>query len=453
MAEAALPLPKKTIRVSQLTRYLKYLLERDDLLAALSVGGEISDYATSAIGHTYFTLKDGSSQVACVMFRREAMQQQEVLRDLRKGNSVVVSGFLTLYEPRGTFQIYVERIEVLGEGPSARRFEKLKAQLEREGLFAPERKRQLPKFPRKLALITSPQSQAYHDVLHRLKSQYPFVLVIEVGVSVQGDGAAEEMSMAIDIVNRLTDADVILLVRGGGAPEELAPFNEERLARAVFASKIPVVAGVGHEKDNSIVDFVCDRRAATPSLAAAIAVPDVAGLLQHSAQLHARMGQIVRQRLDLERSRLVLANRAILRASPQNRLRTRRQQADELSRALLRNTRNHLAQKQSRLVDAHRALARSDPERRILLTRQKLQVLEKSVMRNSLMQIRTRKSRLIALHAQLSALDPLAILARGYSVLTDRESGRVVRRIEQAKATALLKARVSDGEFDVKVQG
>jgi exodeoxyribonuclease VII large subunit len=451
MAEAASPLPKQTIRVGQLTRYLKYLVERDELLAALSVQGEISDYAASPSGHTYFTLKEGSSQVSCVMFRREAMNQREILRELGKGISVVVGGFLTLYEPRGAFQIYVERIEALGEGVSARRFEKLRAQLEQEGLFAPERKRQLPKFPAKLALVTSPQSQAYHDVLHRLKSQYPFVLVIEVGVSVQGDGAAEEMSMAIDVVNRLTDADLILLVRGGGAPDELAPFNEERLARAIFASRIPVVTGVGHEKDNTIVDLVADRRAATPSLAAAIAVPDIGALVQQSGQLHARMGQIIRQRLGLERSRLVEANRAILRASPQNRLRTQRQQADELSRALLRSATNHIAQKRSRLTDASRSLSRSNPEKRILLTRQKVRELEKSLARNSVVQITSRRSRLLSLQAQLAALDPLAVLARGYSVLTDSESGEVIRRIEQARPHATLRARVSDGRFHVTV--
>jgi exodeoxyribonuclease VII large subunit len=374
---------------------------------ALSVQGEISDLSRSPSGHIYFTLKDSASQIACVLFRREAMQQPEQAKELRKGIAVVVHGFLTVYEPRGTYQIYVERVLSHGEGALARRFEQLKGQLEREGLFALERKRPLPQFPRKLALITSPGSQAYHDVLHRLGSQYPFVTVIEAGVSVQGDGAADEMAMAIDIVNRLTDADTILLARGGGAPEELAAFNDERLARAIFASRIPVVTGIGHETDYTIADLVADRRAATPSLAAAVSVPDVAALVQRMAQLHALLAEIVTQRLRLERKRWLEANRALLRASPQNRVRLQRQRADELRRAM------------------HRSMA---------------------------LHLRAKRARLTALRAQLDALDPLAILGRGYAVLTDEETGKVISRVEQAAPQSRVRARVSDGEFVARVE-
>ena len=407
MTDQAISLAPKTLRVSELTRYLKYLVEQDDLLAALSVHGEISDFTRSASGHVYFTLKDASSQIACVLFRREALQQGEALKELRKGVTVVVHGFLTVYEPRGAYQIYVERVIPQGEGALFLQFQRLKAQLEDEGLFAAERKRPLPRFPRTLALITSPDGQAYHDVLHRLRSQYPFVRVIEVGVSVQGDGAADEMAMAIDIVNRLTDADLILLVRGGGAPEELAAFNQERLARAIFASRIPVVTGVGHEKDYTIVDFVADQRAATPSLAAAIAVPDIAGLMQRMAHQHAQLTQLVRQQLRVDQRRLLEANRALLRASPERRLAAQRQRADELTRAMQRSATLHLQAKRARLA---------------------------------------------GLRAQLAALDPLAILARGYAVLTDVESGAVVSRVEQAVDRRTLRARVSDGEFAVRVE-
>lgn len=408
MADTALPAPHATLRVGDLTRYLKYLVEQDNLLAALSVHGEISDLSRSPSGHVYFTLKDTASQIACVLFRREALQQPDRIRDLRKGIDVVVHGFLTVYEPRGTFQIYVERVLPQGEGAMARRVEKLREQLEREGLFAAERKRPVPSFPRKLALITSPGSQAYHDVLHRLRFQYPFVRVIEAGVAVQGDGAADEMVMAIDIVNRLTDADVILLVRGGGAPEELAVFNDERLARAVFTSRIPIITGVGHETDYTIVDFVADYRAATPSLAAAAAVPDVASLMQQIAQRHAQLSQIMVQRLRLERRRWLEANRALLRASPQNRVRTQRQRADELTRGMQRSINLHLQSKRARLT---------------------------------------------SLRAQLEALDPLAILGRGYALLTDSETGRVVSRVEQAAPGRTVRARVSDGEFLTRVEG
>jgi exodeoxyribonuclease VII large subunit len=275
-------------------------------------------------------------------------------------------------------------------------------------LFSAERKRPLPDFPRRLALVTSPGSQAYHDVIHRLSTQYPFVSVITAGASVQGDGSADEMALAIDIVNRLTDADVILLVRGGGAPEDLAAFNEERLARAIFASRIPVVTGIGHETDQTIADLVADHRAATPSLAAAASVPDLAGLVRRAGQLHAAMEHSVRQRLTLDRRKWLEANRSLLRCSPENRLRSQRQRSDDLMRS------------------AHRSI---------------------------LVHLRSKRARLAGLGSQLGALDPLAILARGYAMLTDADSGTVVSKTADATSGRRLRAQVSDGTFAVRVEG
>lgn len=406
MAEATLPAPHRPLRVGELTRYLKYLVERDDLLTSLSVRGEISDLTRAASGHVYFTLKDDVSQIPCVLFRREALQQAQEVSRLRKGVSVVTHGFLTLYEPRGTYQIYVERVQVEGEGAAFQRLEQLRARLESEGLFAEGRKRSLPPFPRTLALVTSPGSQAYHDVLHRLRTQYPFVRVILAGASVQGVGAADEMVMAIDIVNRLTDADVILLVRGGGAPEELAAFNDERLARAVFTSRIPVVTGIGHETDWSIADFVADQRAATPSLAAAAAVPDAGAVVGAMARLHAEMTRAVRERLARARRQWVQTNRTLIRSRPETRLRTQRQRTEAAS------------QSQERAI-------------RVIL--------------------RSKRARMEGLQAQLRALDPLAILSRGYAVLST-EDGRVVAHVADAPAGSALQARVSDGSFRVRVE-
>jgi exodeoxyribonuclease VII large subunit len=406
LAEVRLPAPHRPLRVGEVTRYLKYLVERDDLLTSLSVRGEVSDLTRAASGHVYFTLKDDVSQIPCVLFRREALQQTQEIQQLRKGVSLVAHGFLSLYEPRGTYQIYVERIVVEGEGAAFQRAEQLRARLEAEGLFAEGRKRPLPQFPRKLALVTSPGSQAYHDVLHRLRHQYPFVTVIEAGASVQGDGAADEMVMAIDIVNRLTDADVLLLVRGGGAPEELEAFNDERLARAIFASRIPVVTGVGHETDWSIADYVADHRAATPSLAAAAAVPDAGNVVATMARIHGEMTRTVRERLAASRRRWVQANRTLIRSRPETKLRAQRQRTDAAVRA------------QERAI-------------RVVL--------------------RSKRARLEGLRAQLNALDPLAILARGYAVLTT-EDGRVVGAVSSAAPGERLQARVSDGTFPVRVE-
>ncbi|HEX8917321.1 MAG TPA: exodeoxyribonuclease VII large subunit [Chloroflexota bacterium] len=404
MADTVLPVPR-VIRVSDLTRYLRYLVEHDELLTQLSVAGEVTDFSRSPSGHCYFSLKDGQSQISCVLFRREAASQR-VHETLRSGLSVVVHGFLTVYEPRGSCQIYVQRVVPQGEGLAARQLARLRERLEQEGLFAPERKRQLPRFPRRIALVTAPGSQAYHDVLHRIAAQYPFVRVIEAGVRVQGDGAADEMAMAIDIVNRLTDCDVILLVRGGGAPEELAAFNEERLARAVFASRIPVVAGIGHETDRSLVDEVADVRAATPSLAAAAAVPDARGIVEQIGQLHAQSSQALDQRLRLEKRRLLSLHQALVRASPENRLHLQRRRTESATATLQAGMRN------------------------ILVARR----------------MRSETARL-----RLESLNPLAILGRGYAVLTDGETGAVIKSVERTQPGQSLVARVADGQFKVKV--
>ncbi len=408
MADISPHLPAEILSVSQVTRYLKYLVEGDQLLGALSVRGEVCELSRSANGHIYLSIKDSTSQIACVLFRKESMRQPDEVRELRKGVAVVLHGYLTLYEPRGTCQLFVERVVIEGEGAFFLRFERLKAKLESEGLFAPERKRAIPPFPRVLALVTSLRGQAYHDVLHRLRAQYPFVRVIEAGVSVQGSSAPDEIVMAIDILNRSTRADLILLVRGGGSPEDLAAFNDERLARAIYASRIPVITGIGHETDYTIVDFVADLRAATPSLAAAAAVPDIGSLVQRATALHQETTIAVDERLRAARLRWRDANRGLLHASPGNRLRVQRQRADELGQHADRSIKLHL---------------------------------------------RSKRSRLDALTAQLHALDPLAILERGYAVLSDPETGRVVRSVTSVQPGHLLRAQVADGEFTVRTEG
>ncbi|MGH2448922.1 MAG: exodeoxyribonuclease VII large subunit [Chloroflexota bacterium] len=397
---------QKVFRVSQLTHYVRYLIERDELLSAMSVRGEVANLTRSPAGHVYFDLKDDSSKVSCVLFRREVARQPEEAGELRAGIEAEVHGHLTIYEPRGAFQIYVQRIRAFGAGAAARQLEQLRTRLQAEGLFATERKRALPEYPSAIALVTSPGSQAYHDVLRRLGDQYPFVRVIEVPVTVQGDSAADEMAMAIEMANRLTRADVILLVRGGGAPEELAAFNEERLVRSVFASRIPVVTGVGHEMDHTLVDFVADVRAATPSLAAAASVPDVRSLVQRTILLHGQALQAMRDVLRTRRDRFEAANRALVRAAPQTRLKLNRQRNDEL-------------------VGASRRLVA--------------------------LRIREDQNRLLALRSRLEAYNPLSTLGRGYAVLTD-EQGRVVSRVEQAIVGDPLTARVSDGSFSVRVR-
>ncbi len=256
-------------------------------------------------------------------------------------------------------------------------------------------------------MVTSPDSRAFHDVIARLKLQWPLVKVIVAGTSVQGEGCADEIVFALDIVNRMTDADVILLVRGGGSVEELAGFNDERLARAVFASRIPVITGIGHELDYTIVEFVADHRAATPTAAAAEAVPNGPAIVSRNRDLAREMVKAIRTKVAVKRQTVRAAERALLRDSPTHRVRTRRQRLDELFDRLEKSTNAELV---------------------------------------------VRRRRLDALSRHLVALDPVAILSRGYALLTDADSGQLVTSVSQAHAGRELKARVKDGVFRATVR-
>jgi exodeoxyribonuclease VII large subunit len=396
------------LRVGELTRYLKRLIEDDRLLTDLSIVGEVTDISRPGSGHVYFTLKDDASQLGCVLFRREVQQNLEELRNLKPGVNVVAEGAMKVYEPRGSYQLYVDRIQVQGAGAAQIRFQRLKKKLETEGLFAAGRKRTPPARPACVALITSPDSSAYHDVIHRLQKQWPLTKVIVAGASVQGDSAAGEIVLALDIVNRMTDAEVVLIVRGGGSPEELACFNDERLARSIFASRLPVVTGVGHQDDVTIVDLVADLRAATPSLAAAAVVPDGVAYRKRSADLQRELRAAAVSTVRRRRESLTASQTALFRASPMNRVRVRRQHVDELYARIQR-------------------------------------------LSSSEMQVRRR--RVDALSRQLQALDPLGILARGYALITDASTGQVVASVNDATPGREITARVKDGSFRAVVGG
>lgn len=390
--------------VAELTRYVRELLESDDNLQDLWVMGEVANFSRPGSGHLYFTLKDSSATLRCVMWRNAASRQVYIPRD---GEAVEVHGAVSVYEAGGQYQLYADVIRPAGEGFLFQEFLRLKARLEAEGLFDPARKRPIPEWPRRIGIVTSPSGAALRDILNTIRRRYPLVEVVLAPTPVQGEDAPLKIVAALESLNRLACPDVILLARGGGSIEDLWCFNDERVAHAVAASAAPVIAGVGHETDFTIVDFACDLRAPTPTAAAELATPDRMDLLAHLSGIKvslARAMQIVLNNHRWEWNRL--ENR-LRQQTPLSRVRTDRQRLDELSRRM------------SVAVDHSRQLQRA---------------------------------RLVGLELRLASLNPAAVLARGFAVVSTPE-GSLVRSVGQVSRGDPLTVRVSDGSFGAAVTG
>lgn len=396
----ALPLPRfQAWTVGELTRYIKDLLEFDAELQDVWLEGEISNLSRAASGHLYFTVKDAEAALSCVMWRTAAAR---LTWQPEQGSAVLAHGRVSVYPPRGGYQLYVDELRPAGMGDLHARFEELRERLRAEGLFEAERKRPLPHFPRVLGVVTSPQAAALRDVLNVLRRRYPLVQVLLAPALVQGDQAPDQIVAALRKLDAIGEVDLILLVRGGGSLEELWAFNDERVARAIAACRSPVVSGVGHETDFTIADFVADLRAPTPSAAAELAVPDQAELRQRIGAWKERLVRHTSQRLGLLRETLSQQRASLRRASPRARVDAHRQRVDELGQRATRTLSHTLT---------------------------------------------LRRSRLAGLGARLEALSPQGTLARGYAIVRRADSGTVVRSVAQVSAGDALAVRVSDGEF------
>src|SRR5713101_9022413 len=320
------------LSVSQLSHYLKEVLETDDILQDVWVLGEISDCKTYPSGHCYFTLKDGEAQLLCVFFKRARLRSSAL--ELHNGMAVAANGRISFYERDGKLQLYVESVEPLGAGALFVRFEQLKALLAAEGLFDAERKRPLPPQPAVIGIVTSPQAAALRDMLRVLRSRYPLAEVIFAPTLVQGVEAPASIAAALDLLNEHGEADVVIIGRGGGSIEELWAFNEEVVARAIARSRIPVISGVGHETDFTIADFVADHRASTPTAAATAAVPDIADWQDDILAKQQTLIELIQERLEDLGADLEHVQRDLQRASPRYQLESRQQQLDDLTALL-----------------------------------------------------------------------------------------------------------------------
>ncbi|MDO8673739.1 MAG: exodeoxyribonuclease VII large subunit [Dehalococcoidia bacterium] len=386
--------------VGQVARYLKDLLTNDPALVDLWLTGELSNVSQSPAGHVFFTLKDRDCQLKCVMFRRPGR-----FFPAANGDAVVTHGHIALYEAGGTLQFYADLIQPEGVGLLHLQFEQLRAKLEAEGLFEAARKRRLPLFPKRIGVVTSPTGAVIRDIQNVVGRRYPLAELVIAPTPVQGDDAVAGIESAIEALVQLGNIDVIIVARGGGSVEDLQAFNDERVARAIFGCPIPVVSGVGHETDYTIVDYVADLRAPTPSAAAELAVPDSMDL---KYQVEARQRHIVAAMSDL----LI-----------------RRQNAMKAALATLRRFAPDLANQRLRVDDLVRRMAAK-------------------VDNNLMMEKERVNSRVL----QLTSLSPLLTLSRGYAVVRRKDQGGIVRSVEEVKRGDNLEVRVSDGSFEVSVR-
>jgi exodeoxyribonuclease VII large subunit len=391
-------------RVSQITAYIKELFDSDYALQDLWLEGEVSNYSRAVSGHAYFTLKDEEAQIRCVMWRSQAERQAYLPQN---GEAILAHGRISVYEAGGQYQLYVDDIQPAGAGLLYLQFEALKERLAAEGLFDAERKRPLPLFPRRLGVVTSPAAAALRDIVNVLRRRYPLVEVVLSPTPVQGDEAPPQIVAAIEALNEHTDVDVIIVARGGGSLEDLWAFNDELVARAIYASRVPVVTGVGHETDFTIADFVADVRAPTPSAAAELVVPDRQELRGAVEGWRGRLMQLMRGHIGEKCRALQYREQVLRRFSPQAHIDNYRQRIDDLIRSALAGLKHRLA-----------------------LGRERLRTLD----------------------SQLQTLSPLATLERGYAIARHLGTGKVVRSVAQVVAGDWLEVRVSDGQFESRVE-
>lgn len=431
---------------SELNREIKLHLEIG--FPRVLLEAEVSNLARPASGHLYFTLKDKKAQIRCAMFRSSASRTKVTVEN---GMQVLARGRISLYEPRGDYQFIVDGLEDAGEGILQRQFEALKKKLEAEGLFDPSHKQSLPAYPYRIGLITSASGAAIRDLLHVLERRWPVAAIRVYPVPVQGVEAPTALCAAFDAANRQDWADLLIMGRGGGSLEDLAAFNDESVARSVFASAIPVISAVGHETDFSISDFVADLRAPTPSAAAELATPDIAVLKAGFGKLQRQLASRIQARLQLETQKLDHVSHRLHQRHPAGELERQAERLQSQQGRLLSVAERNLAD-QTRLVETlSNRLYACRPDQLVSSFKDRLNSLSKTLTQGTLSGISSRKEQLAGLARTLQAVSPLETIGRGYSILTLAHSGEVIHETRQVKRGDRLKAQVSDGQLDCTV--
>ncbi len=436
---------RAVLSVSQLSAQLAAVME--ERFPAVWVEGEISNFKVYGSGHAYFTLKDEGAQLRCVLFRNRG---RRVRFEPRDGLHVMGFGAVEVYAQRGEYQLVVELLEPKGLGALQLAFEQLKERLQAEGLFSPARKRPLPRFPRKIGIVTSPSGAALRDMLRVIGRRFGEIHIVVAPARVQGDGAAAEVAQGIRELNALGDVDVIIVGRGGGSLEDLWAFNDEMLARTIVASKIPVISAVGHEVDFTIADFVADVRAATPSNAAELVVKEKRAVVESLADLSGRLGRGMVRALAGHRDRLERARGRHVLTDPARPLRDLARRLDDARARLRRAALAAVGRAERRVALADRGLRTLSPVARAPNDRRALTNLESRLGRGVHRRLEDARYGLGGTAGRLDSLSPLAVLSRGYS-LTRTPEGRIVRSWREIGAGDAVRVLLHEGSLDCRV--
>lgn len=426
-------------KVGDLVTEARAQLERK--FADLWVEGEISNLRVAPSGHVYFTLKDGEAQLPAVLFRRQASLLRFKPQD---GLQVLVRGKITIYEQRGQMQLLGETMEPMGAGSLQLAFEQLKAKLKARGLFEAERKKPLPLYPKCVGIVTSPSGAVIRDFVNVAHRRHAGLEVLLYPAVVQGENAAAEVAAGIAYFNKTREVDVIVIARGGGSLEDLAPFNSEALAEAIAASELPVVSAVGHETDFTISDFVADLRAPTPSAAAELVTAAQYRVDEEVEELARRLERGIRYRLVQARHELERVRVEQMTVRLMDTVRGRQQRLDDLAMRMEGALREDLHSYGERLRYAQNAMARQDIRNRLQVMRERAERMQSELARAGLHYVRTKRERLEALGGKLTALSPLGVLERGYALVFDAD-GRLVRGVKDLKKGQTMRTRLVDG--------
>lgn len=414
----------KYLTVGALTRYIKYKIDNDEHLKTVFLKGEISNFKMHSTGHMYFSIKDETSKINAIMFSRDA---KNVTFEPKEGTKVLVVGRISVYESTGNYQIYVSEMIEDGVGNLYIAFEKLKEKLSKEGLFDDKYKKKIPKMPKKIGIITAPTGAAIKDILSTIKRRYPICETILFPSLVQGDNAKEDIVKNLKIANTY-DLDVIILGRGGGSIEDLWPFNEEIVAREIFASKIPIISAVGHEVDFTIADFVADIRAPTPTGAAEMAVPNMVDIINHIKQLTIRLNESLNKKIKLEKINLEKSKNSIVIKNPMIMIDNKKQKIDLIKESVIRILNLKLENNKNKLEKIKQNYILNNPE-----------VIYKE-----------KQNKLSNLIEKLELVNPLGVLKRGYSIT--KQDNKVITKIKDIKKTKPLIIKLQDGIVETEIK-